>query len=83
MKFQINDRVRVHIQKPERYAHDCAEVLNGKAGTITKFNEKSINGEPILGPAYLVQFDKPARRWWKYQTRPMSFWFPPQDLRIA
>lgn len=73
-------RVRVTIRDRDRYAFGCAEILDGRTGTLQRLMEQSFNGDNSNGPAWLVQFDEPAPSWSSHDMPVDAFWFPPGDL---
>lgn len=81
--FADGQRVRVRIRDVARFSGDSGEQMNGKAGTIERYSAASCNGDPPLGPAYLVRFDEPIPGWWADQSPVEAFWFPPGDLEAT
>lgn len=76
----VGHRVRVTIRDRDRYAFGCAEILDGRTGTLDRFMEHSFNGDNSNGPAWLVHFDDPVPSWSSHNVPFYAFWFPPGDL---
>ena len=78
--FSIGDRVRVAIQRPDRYAPGCAESLDCRVGTIEEKSYNSFASISGSGPALLVRFDEPAPPWHPNQLPQVAFWFDSSEL---
>jgi hypothetical protein len=81
--FADGQRVRVKIRGVRQFSGDAGERMNGRLGAVSDYSAKNFNGDPPLGPAYLVQFDEPIAGWHAHQSDVTAFWFPPGDLEDA
>jgi len=78
--FAEGQRARVKIRDRIRFAGNCGEQMDGKTGVVADYCARSFNGDPPLGPAFLVRFDEPVPGWHEHQLPVGAFWFPPGDL---
>jgi hypothetical protein len=81
--FEVGQRVRVQIRDVTTFSGDAGTRMNGRCGVVERHSPQSVNGDPPLGPAYLVRFDEPVPGWHAHQSEVDAFWFPPGDMEAA
>lgn len=75
----LNSRVRVRIVDATEYSGDAAKNMNGAIGRVIAVRE---NYAFTREPGYLVEFEKPVKKWWTHQSEVKSFHFPKKDLEV-
>ncbi len=84
-RFNVGDRVRVNITKPDAWATGAAQALNGTIGTVESVkpavDPRGWRSGPPETP-YLVRFDAPGKTWWTNQSAPLAFHFDAHDLEV-
>jgi len=70
-------RVRIRIVDHATYAQGAAKNLDGLRGSAIAYSPNySFGGIP----AWLIEFDKPAKPWSTYQQPVTAFWFGEEDF---